>query len=436
MLDIQFIRDNQKQVQEAITHKNADVDIKKLLTLDDQRRKLIQQTEELKAEKNKASKDIGRGADKQKIIAQMKGVGEKQAQIKKKLDPIQEEFEMLLNKIPNIVSKDTPKGKDESENKVIRKWGKPASFKFDVKDHVDLGKQLDIIDMETAAKVSGARFYYLKGAGAFLEFAIIQLVLNTLTNEGELKKIAKASKLDVSTKPFIPVLPPVMIKPDVFKRMARLSEEDKDEKFYTEKDDLYLIGSAEHTLGPLHMDSIIDEQEFPIRYIGFSTSFRREAGSYGKDTRGILRVHQFDKLEAESFTLPENGLAEQNFIVAIQEYLLQSLELPYQVVQICTGDMGGPDYRQIDIETWIPSQKKYRETHTSDYMADYQSRRLNIKAKRSDGKKELVHMNDATAFAISRILIAIIENNQNQDGSITIPRILRPYMGNIDNISL
>jgi len=185
----------------------------------------------------------------------------------------------------------------------------------------------------------------------------------------------------------------------------------------------------------MYMDETLKENDFPLRYIGFSTAFRREAGSYGKDTKGILRVHQFDKLEMESFSLPENSLKEQDFIVAIQEYLMQSLKLPYQVVAICTGDMGGPDYRQIDIETWMPGQNKYRETNTSDLMNDYQSRRLNTKVKRSDGKTEFVHMNDATAFAIGRTLIAVIENGQQADGSVVVPEALRKYMpGNLEVI--
>ena len=211
--------------------------------------------------------------------------------------------------------------------------------------------------------------------------------------------------------------------------MARLTEDDKDERYYLEKDDLYLVGSAEHTLGPLHMKETLFEKDLPKRYIGFSTSFRREAGSYGKDTRGILRVHQFDKLEIESFTTGENALLEQEFIVAIQEYLMQSLKIPYQVVFIATGDMGKPDARQFDIESWMPGQNKYRETHTSDLMGDYQARRLNTRVRFKDGTKEFVHMNDATVFAIGRMLIAILENYQKKDGSVKIPAVLQKYVG-------
>ncbi len=220
-----------------------------------------------------------------------------------------------------------------------------------------------------------------------------------------------------------------MIRPDVFSRMGRLTEEDKDDKYYIPEDDLYLIGSAEHTIGPIHMDSKLDENDLPKRYIGFSTSFRRESGSYGKDVKGVLRVHQFDKLEMEIFSTSNTGLAEQNLAVAIQEYMMQELELPYQVVSVCTGDMGKPDYRQLDIETWVPSQEKYRETHSADYMTDYQARRLKTKVSLSNGDTEFVHMNDATGFAIGRILIAILENNQQEDGSVIIPKVLQPYIG-------
>jgi seryl-tRNA synthetase len=215
-------------------------------------------------------------------------------------------------------------------------------------------------------------------------------------------------------------------------RMARL--EPRDERYIFGDDDIVLVGSAEHTLGPLHMDEVIAEDRLPIRYAGYSTAFRREAGAAGKDTRGILRQHQFDKVELESFAKPEDGYAEQELFVAVQEHLMQLLKLPYQVMIICTGDMGGPDQRQFDIETWMPGQNTYRETQTSDYMGGYQARRLNSRLKRADGTIEPVHMNDATAFAIGRTLIAVMENYQNEDGSITVPEVLRQYMGGKEKI--
>ncbi len=259
-----------------------------------------------------------------------------------------------------------------------------------------------------------------------MQFAIIQLVFSVLTDEKTIAKVAKQAGLEVSSKPFVPVVPPVMIKPDVMARMGRL--EPKEERYHVTGDDLYLVGSAEHTLGPIYMDQFIAAAELPIRLIGYSTAFRREAGSYGKDMKGILRLHQFDKLEMEVFSKPEQGQDEQLLIIALQEHIWQMLALPYRVVEISTGDMGAPDYRQIDIETWLPGQNKYRETGTSDYMTDFQSRRLNIKTKDAQGKSQLVHMNDATAAAIGRTLIAIMENYQQTDGSIKIPKALQPYM--------
>ena len=231
----------------------------------------------------------------------------------------------------------------------------------------------------------------------------------------------------MSPKPFVPVIPPFMVKPNVYLKMARLYP--TEDKYYIPSDDIYLVGSAEHTLGPMHMNHIFDEAKMPVRYVGYSPAFRREAGTYGKDTKGILRVHQFEKLELETFCLPENSLQEQEFLIAIQEYFLQALGLSYEVMMICTGDMGKPDYRQIDINTWMPGQNAYRETHTSDLIASFQPRRLNTKVKRLDGKVELVHMNDATICAMGRTLIAIMENYQQADGSIKIPEILRSYMG-------
>lgn len=426
MLDPQYIRENKDELKKLVLAKQKDpllIDV--FLTLDSKRKEVLLKVEELRAEKNKATKekDIEKGGK----------IKDELALLEPELSRIEKEWLASLYALPNSYHPDTPVGKDESENKVIRSHGKPKKFDFYVKDHIALGEDLGIIDTKKSADVSGARFSYLLGDGALLEFALIQFAMSILTNSEILSEIAKNAGLEgISTKAFVPVVPPVMVKPLVFEKMARL--EPKEERYYISTDDLYLVGSAEHTLGPLHMDELIPEKNLPLRYVGFSTSFRREAGSYGKDTRGILRVHQFDKIEIESFTLPENGEKEQDFIIAIQEYLMKQLELPYQVVSICTGDMGGPDYRQFDIETWIPSQGKYRETHTSDYMTDYQSRRLNTRVRRTSNENQFLHMNDATVFAVGRTLIAIIENNQMKDGSVSIPEVLRKWMGK-DTIS-
>jgi len=426
MLDIKYIRENPDKVKKNAKNRGVRVDIDRFLELDEKRTELIQQVDELRAQKNKFK---GKPTDKE--LTELKKTKEKEEKLAKELDSIEKEYKEIYLKIPNLTHPDVPIGKDENENIPLRKVGKVPKLDFKPKDHLELGESLDLIDMKHAAKITGARFFYLKNELVLLEYALLQLVFNTLTNESTLKEITKKAKLDVSTKPFIPILPPDMIKPKYLEAMGRL--EPKEDKFYTQKDDLYLVGSAEHTIGAMHADEVLDEKDLPLRYIGFSTAFRREAGSYGKDTRGIIRVHQFDKSEIVSFTTAEQGKAEQNFIIAIQEYLMQQIGVPYQAVAICTGDMGDPDYRQVDLEAWIPTQNKYRETHTSDYNTDYQARRLNIKVKRSDRKTEHVHMNDATAFA-GRPMVAILENYQQKDGSVKIPEVLQKYMGGIKEI--
>ncbi|MEK7506485.1 MAG: serine--tRNA ligase, partial [Patescibacteria group bacterium] len=387
MLDIKFIRQNPELVKKAAKDKQTQIDLDQLLALDERKRHVMTELEAKRAEQNKRS---GEKPSPEEIEALKKFKDEIKI-LGEELGRAEEELNKLLWAVPNIPSADTPVGSDASANKVIRQWGKLPSFNFKPKEHWQLGKELDIIDTEKAAEVSGTRFSYLKGDLVFLEFALVQYALAALTDEDILKKIIKKAGLKIPAKPFVPVMPPVMIRPNVFQKMARL--EPKEERYYVASDDIYLVGSAEHTLGPLHLGETIPENQLPIRYVGFSTAFRREAGSYGKDVKGILRVHQFDKVEMESFTVSENSVDEQNFFVAIQEYLMQSLELPYQVVMICTGDMGGPDARQIDIETWLPGQNQYRETHTADLMTDYQARRLNTRVKRSN-KNDFVHMND------------------------------------------
>ena len=435
MLDINFIRENQERVKESIKNRGkVDIDIDELLKIDETRRGLILDRDSLRAQKNKISEEVsqkqilpvGRQDDERdKAIVEASEIKEKLKVVETNLNKVEEEFKDKVLLVPNVTSPKMPVGKDESENVVLRKWGEPKKFDFEIKDHVDLGKSLDIIDIEKATEVSGSRFYYLKNDAVLLQFALINFVIKTLINENILKDLAKKVG-NPYFKAFVPVLPPVMIKPEVMKKMDRLDP--IDERFELKKDPLILVGSAEHTLGPYHMNEILDKKVLPIRYIGYSTSFRREAGSYGKDTRGIIRVHQFDKLEMETLVPKEFGEVEQDFIVSIQEYLVQQLEIPYQVIQICTGDAGKPDYNQIDINCWIPSQNKYRETHTSDYMTNYQSRRLNTRYR--DGNEvEYVHMNDATAFAIGRTLVAILENNQQKDGSVLIPKVLQEYVG-------
>ena len=424
MLDIQFIRENPDIVRAAIKNKNKEgVDLDRILALAEERRKVAGEVGDINKKRNAAqnARDVETG---QALKNELKIAEEKYQAIEKELVG-------LLVKVPNIPSADTPLGPDESGNKIIRQWGEKPQFSFAPKAHWDLGRELGIIDAEKAAEVSGPRFVYIKGDLALLEFALMQFAMQILISAETLQKIITDAGLAVSSKPFVPVIPPLMMRSQVMNRMARLDP--IDDRFYLEKDDLVLIGSAEHTLGPLHMDEVLPEEALPLRYVAVTPAFRREAGAAGKDTRGILRLHQFDKMEMESFTRPEDGLAEQDLMVAIQEYIMQQLKLPYQVVAICTGDMGFPDKRQIDIETWMPGQDTYRETHTSDYIGGFQARRLNTRLKRANGEKEPVHMNDATALS-QRPLIAILENYQNEDGSVTIPEVLRPYMGGREKI--
>ncbi len=421
MLDIKFIRENKEAVEAAIKNKKVkkEIDLDHLLDIADRRKELKQKIDEINTERKKAAKEQNIDLGKQ---------------LKEEGNKVEEEFKILDKEylrisllVPNVPSADTPIGNDETGNKVIRTFGDKTEFSFTPKEHYELGKDLDIIDSERAAEISGARFTYLKGDLALLQLALINFAVSITTDGEKIESIINQFDLKVDPKPFTFIIPPSMVKPAVLNRMARL--EPKDDKYYIESDDVYLAGSAEHTLGAMHMDEVLKAEDLPIRYLGYSTAFRREAGSYGKDTSGILRMHQFDKLEMESFSLPETSKEEQDLMVSVQEFMLQKLGIPYQVVMLCTGDMGIPDYRQIDIECWMPGQNKYRETHSADLMTSFQSRRLNTRYKNKDGKMEHVHMNDATLTAIGRTLIAIMENYQQEDGSIRVPAVLVPYIG-------
>jgi seryl-tRNA synthetase len=291
-----------------------------------------------------------------------------------------------------------------------------------------------MLDKERAAKISGSRFAYLKGDLVRLQFAIVQFVLETLGDEKILEKLIQENNLNITAKPFTPVLPPAMLRTEPYVASARLNAEEVTYRAGQPEDDLWLNASAEHTLCTMYWNEILPEDMFPIRYIGYSTSFRREAGTYGKDTEGIFRMHQFDKLEMEVFSTGETGVDEHLLLVAIQEYLVQQLGLPYRVMQKCTADIGKPNARGIDIDTWFPGQNQYRETHTADYMTDYQARDLKTRIRRANSKVELVHTNDATAFALGRIMAAILENYQTADGHIKIPQVLKSYMNGREEI--
>lgn len=413
MLDIKFIRENPNKVKQSCKNKQVKVDIDRLLKVDKERREIQTELEKIFAQKNKASKEIGKAKDKkekQKIISKMQKIDKSGDKLKESLKKIDKEFEILMYQIPNVPLDDVPVGKSEDDNVVMRKVGKKTKFDFKPKDYLEIAEKLDLIDVKRAAKVSGTRFAYLKNQAVLLEFALINLAFDILVKEE-----------------FIPIIPPVMLKPEMASGMGHLEQTDEQEAYFVPKDELYLIGTSEQTIGTMHSDEIL--KNLPKRYVGFSTCFRREAGSYGKDTKGILRVHQFDKIEMFSFSKPENSIKEYKFLLKIEEKLMRLLKIPYQVVQICTADLTRPSAATYDIETWMPGQNQYRETHSTSNCTDFQARRLNIRYRDKNNKLKFVHTLNGTAFAIGRTLIAIIENYQQKDGSIKIPEVLQKYVG-------
>lgn len=427
MLDIKFIRDNADRVQEASGQKGYKVDIAKLIELDDSRRDLQQQVEALRARRNEISAQMKGGKPEQNLIDEGRQIKLELAEREGYLNSVEVEFTDLLKKVPNMPYDDVPVGASEDENVEVKVVGEKREFNFSPKNHYEIAEARGWLDKERAANVSGARFAYIMGDLVLLQQAIIQFVMNSLTNEQVISQIAAQAGLDVSTKPFVPVLPPLMIRTEPYDQMDRL--EPRDDRYKIEGEELWLQGSAEHVLGSMHAGEIFSANQLPLRYLGFATSFRKEAGTYGKDMEGLIRMHQFDKLEMESFTAAKDSYSEHLLFVAIQEYLLQQLGLPYHVLMKCTADIGKPNARGVDMEVWLPGQGKYRETHTADYMTDYQARRLQTRVRNEEGL-ELVHTNDATAFALGRAMVAIIENYQNEDNTVTIPQVLRSYMGN------
>ena len=427
MLDIQFIRENANLVEEKSKQKGYEVNVAELLRLDEDRRGMIAAVEALRAKRNDNAASMKGGKPTPELIEQGKAIKVELTGAEEKLAEVEAAYVKLLASVPNMPLDGVPVGVTEDENVIAKTVGEPPKFDFEPKQHWQLAEPRDLIDKERAAKIAGSRFAYIKGDLVRLQFAIIQFVMQTLGDEEIIKKLVTENNLNVSTKPFTPILPPAMLRTEPYVASARLNAEEVTYKI--EQDDLWMNASAEHTLCTMYWNEILPEEQLPIRYLGYSTSFRREAGTYGKDVEGIFRLHQFDKLEMEIFSTPETGLDEHKLTVAIQEFLLQKLGLPYRVVQKCTADIGKPNAIGVDMDTYLPGQGKYRETHTSDYMTDYQARDLKIRLRRKSGDLDLVHTNDATAFALGRIMIAIMENFQTQDGRIIIPDILRPYMG-------
>lgn len=427
MIDLKILRSQPEVVKQAIQNKGATVDLDLLLKLDGEQLALQKKVEDMRAERNRLSAAMKTGRPDPAAIAEARALREELTKLEAALDVAKSKFLALYKQVPNLPTDDTPVGFSEEENLVVRVWGEPRAFAFPPKNHYEIASHHGWIDKERAAKVAGARFAYLKGDFVKLQFALMGWALDKLTDEVFLADIIADAQLAVSPKPFVPVLPPYMIRTNLYDAMDRL--EPVDERYRIEGEDLWLQGSAEHVLGSMHADEIFDEKDMPVRYLGYATSFRKEAGAAGKDMEGIIRLHQFDKLEMESFSTKDTAHEEYLFFSAIQERLVQLLEIPYRKLQKCTYDIGKPNAKGSDIEAWLPAQNKYRETHTADYMTDYQARRLGTRVRRSSGPIEHVHTNDATAFACGRTLVAIIENFQNEDMSVNIPAQLQSYMG-------
>jgi len=415
MLDINFIRQNPEKVKEGYRKKQANVDIGRLLELDKEKRELLGKIGDLQHQANLASEEIAKEKlpnKRDSLIEKAKKLKTNVKEIKERLETVNSDFDKLMFRLPNLPLDDVIEGKDENDNKVLRKEGKPPKFDFPAKDHLEIGEALNIIDVKRAAKVSGSRFGYLKKEASLLEFALVGLALGLLTKKG-----------------FLPLIPPVLIKKEMMKGMGYIdTEKDLEERYFLEKDKLFLVGTAEQSIVPMRSNEVFKEEELPKRYIGFSSCFRREAGSYGKDTRGILRVHQFDKLEMVVYSKPENSEKEHQFLLSLEEKIMKELNIPYQVIDICSGDLGQPAAKKYDIEAWLPGQNKYRETHSVSNCTDFQSRRLNVRYKNKEGKTDYVHILNGTAIAIGRTIIAILENNQRKDGRINVPKVLRKYL--------
>ena len=412
MLDINFIRQNPDKVKEACKNKGANVDVDKLLELDKKKREVTTELEKLRAEHNQISKNWTKNSEENvKKTIDMKSLLATIKENENKLKEIEKDFNNLTSQIPNIPFDDVPVGKDERDNVVIRKVGKIPNFNFKPKDYMEIAENLDLIDIKRAAKTSGTRFSYIKKELVLVHFALVRFGFDFLIKEG-----------------FIPVLPPKMITAKMAWGMGYLEQSDDNEAYFLPKDNLYLIGTSEQSMGAMHSEEVLQEKDLPIRYVGFTTCFRREAGSYGKDTGGILRTHEFDKLEMFCLSKPADSRKEHEYFLSLEEKLMKSLKLPYQVVDICTGDLGGPAAKKYDIETWLPSQGKYRETHSTSNCTDFQTRRLNVRYRDKSGKINFIHFVNGTAFSM-RPIIAILENYQQKDGSVKVPKVLQKYTG-------
>lgn len=408
MLDIKYIRENSQLVKDGALAKGIDLDIDELLEVDKKLSVLLVARQKLQEERNKAAKE--------KNIEKGKEIKIELEKIEDEFGPLSIRFNELMLLVPNLPKDDVKIGKNDKENDVIRKEGEPTKFDFNPKDHLDLGEWLEIIDVKRAAKVSGARFDYLIGNGALLEYALFNLASEILLKEG-----------------FIPIIPPVLIKTEIMKGLGYMENGGDQDMFHISNDGLTLIGTAEHALVPFYKDEVLQKKDLPKRYFAYTPAFRRESGSYGKDTRGILRVHEFNKVEMVSFVSEGEDDKEHEHLLSIEEKFFKLLGIPYQVVKMCTGDLGFPAARKYDIEAWMPGENKYREVTSVSTVTDFQSRRLNMRYQDGNEKKYLQVLN-GTAFSMNRPIIAILENYQEEDGSVRIPEVLQKYMGGLKKI--
>ena len=411
MLDPALLKENIEILKLNISRRNLDVDIDLLIELNEERKKLRFEAEQKRSNQKELGKEIAK-ADKEKKEALLNQASELSSEVKSLFEKVDQKDEEFLNqwiKIPNIISDSSPDGKSDSDNKEIKKIGNIKEIK-NPKDHLEIASKLNLIDVEKASEVSGSRFAYLFGDLVKIEFNLVSWALNILSEKG-----------------FTPTVPPVLVRENALYGTGFFPD-DAEQVYEIPNDDLFLVGTSEVPLAALHTNEILNIKELPIRYAGFSTCFRREAGTYGKDTTGIFRVHQFDKVEMFSFCDPSKSEEEHEFILSVEEELLQALEIPYRVVDVCAGDLGASAAKKFDIEAWIPSQNTYREVTSCSNTTDYQARRLNIRAKNEE-KTTILHTLNGTAIAVGRILIALIENNQKEDGSVEFSDDLAAIIG-------
>ena len=414
MLDLKLIRSDPERVKTALARRGAAEQVDELLALDERRRQLLPRIEGAQAERKTISKQIGEAKQRGEDAAeQMTAVAELKQTIesgKEELEQVDADLQRVAAALPNLPDPDAPDGMTEEDAVVLREEGDRPSFDFEPRDHLELGTELGLIDIEAAARVSGSRFAYLKGDLVLLELALVRFALDLVRAEGH-----------------EPVVPPVLVREEALVGTGFLPG-DRDQIYEVPKDELFLVGTSEVPLAALHADEILAAEQLPIRYAGFSTCFRREAGAAGRDTRGVFRVHQFDKVEMFSFVEPAESAAEHERLLAIEERILTELEIPYRVVNVAAGDLGAPAAKKYDCEAWIPSQKRYRELTSCSNTTDYQARRLACRYRRQDGESpQVVHTLNGTAVAVGRTMIALIENRQDREGGFTLPTILHSY---------